>query len=154
TVNPGGQGYTPARAQEFYRQVNERVRTIPGVAAAGMSNVLPMSPGIFQRSVFPEGFAVTPGGRGILVISNIVTARYFETMRIPLLAGRDFRESDREGATPVAIINEATAKRFWAGQNAVGKRFRFFTDTLMTEVVGVVKDSKFITLGEEPRMCA
>ena len=154
TVNPGGQGYTPSRAQEFYRQVTERVRTLPGVAATGMSNLLPMSPGAFQRSVFPEGFEVTPGGRGILVISNIVTPRYFETMRIPMVGGRDFRESDREGSTPVAIINEATAKRFWPGQNAVGKRFRFFTDMFLTEVIGVVKDSKFFTLGEETRMCA
>jgi putative ABC transport system permease protein len=154
TVNPGGQGYTPARAQEFYKQVTERMRATPGIGGAAMTNVMPLGGNAFQRSMFPEGFEVTPGGRGILAISNIVTPRYFETMRIPLLAGRDFRESDREGSTPVAIINEATAKRFWPGQNAVGKRFRFFTDTFTTEVIGVVKNTKFFTLGEEPRMCA
>ena len=110
--------------------------------------------GGFQRSVFPEGHEVTPGGRGILVVNNVIGLRYFETMRIRLLSGRDFRESDREGSTPVAIINESMAKRFWPDQNAVGKRFRFFTDTFMTEVIGVVKDSKFFNLGEKPVMCA
>ena len=119
-----------------------------------MSTVIPMGFPGFQRSVFPEGGEVTPDGRGILVVANVIGSHYFETMGLPLLSGRDFRESDREDSTPVAIVNQTMANRFWPGQNPVGKRFRFFTDTFMTEVIGVARDSKFFNLGEKPVMCA
>jgi predicted permease len=149
-VNPGVQGYSPARAQEFYRQALERIAAIPGVASVTMARFIPMGPGGFSRSVFLEGQDPTPGNRGLLVNVNSIGPRYFETMGIRVLRGRMFADSDREGSRPVAIVNETMAQKFWPSQDAIGKRFRFFGDTFSTEVVGIAHDSKYFAVSEDP----
>ena len=154
SVNPGGQGYTPARAQLYYRQLIERVRAVPGVASAALANSVPLGPGGFGRSVFLEGQEQTPGNRGVLVLTNNVTPAYFETTQIPILRGRPFLETDLEKSTHVAIVNETMAKKFWPDQDPLGKRFRFFGDEFMTEIVGVAKDSKYGAVSEDPISCA
>jgi putative ABC transport system permease protein len=85
-------------------------------------------------------------------MTNEIWPRYFETMGIPLAAGRDFTmQDDNENARPV-IINEAFARRFWPGQNAIGKRLSFGGPSQpFWDVVGVVKDSKYFSLGEAPQ---
>lgn len=153
-IGPGSQGYTPARAQLFYRQLLERMQTIPGVQSASIASGLPMGFTGFSRSIFLEGEQPSPANRGILVLVNDVSPRYFDTMQIPLLRGRAFNDSDREGTTHITVINETMAKKFWPSQDAVGKRFRFFGDKFLTEVAGVVKDSKYFSLSELPRACA
>jgi predicted permease len=153
-ISPGAQDYTPARAQLFYRQVLERVQATPGVQSASVASMLPMGFGGFARSVFLEGQQPSAGNRGVLVLVNDISARYFETMGIPFLRGRAFNDSDRQGTTHVTVINETMAKKFWPGQDAVGKRFHFFGDASFTEVVGVVKDSKLFRVSENPRTCA
>jgi putative ABC transport system permease protein len=80
-----------------------------------------------------------------------VTPGFFATLRIPLVAGREFNDGDREETNPVAVVNEAMAKQFWPGQSAVGKRFHFFGDTKLREVVGVVRDTVVNTFGEDPQ---
>jgi predicted permease len=152
-VNPGGQGYTPERAQEYYRQAMARLQATPGIASASVTDTLPLGPGGFSRSIFLEGQTQTPGNRGVLVLANNITPGYFETMRIPVLKGRAFTEADRAGSRQVAIINSTMAKKFWPGQDAVGRRFSFFGDTVLTEVVGVVKDNKYFAISENPLAC-
>jgi predicted permease len=101
-----------------------------------------------MRSVFPEG---AEGDRGVLIQVNGVTDGYFETLGIPVLRGRTFDATDRKGSVPVVIVNETMAAKFWPDQDALGKRFRFFGEDDMVEVVGVARDAKYNTLGEDPQ---
>jgi putative ABC transport system permease protein len=148
--NVASNGYSETRGKEYHRQLLERVRALPGVAAAGISTTLPLTPG-FQRSVFPEGQENLTNNRGVLVLTNIVAPGYFDTMRIPLVRGRDFLDADRTGQQPVVIINEAMARRFWPNQDALGKRFRFFGDNESRTVIGIVRNAKYVFVGEEPQ---
>ncbi|HYL93691.1 MAG TPA: FtsX-like permease family protein, partial [Alphaproteobacteria bacterium] len=84
------------------------------------------------------------------VTIDSVSSDYLETMGIPLLRGRGFDSSVREDSPHVVIINETAARRFWPNENAVDKRFKFFGDTEWTQVIGVARDSKYNTLGEDP----
>jgi predicted permease len=145
--------YDEARGKEYHRQIVDRVRTLPGVAAASVAVALPLTPP-FQRTVFPEGQEDVKTNSGVLVYTNIIGTGYFDTLRIPLLRGRNFTDADREGQQNVAIINEAMAKRFWPGQDALGKRFRFYGDKDQRIIVGIVRNAKYIFVGEDPQPMA
>jgi predicted permease len=145
--------YDEARGKEYHRQIVERVRTLPGVAAASVSAALPLTPP-FQRSVFPEGQEDVKTNSGVLVYTNIIGTGYFDTLRIPLLRGRTFTDADREGQQNVVIINEAMSRRFWPGQDALGKRFRFYGDKDQRIIVGIVRNAKYIFVGEDPQPMA
>ncbi len=87
----------------------------------------------------------------MLFLYNIVSPDYFRTLRIPLLAGRDFTRTDDAGAQPAVIVNETLARRFWqTPENAVGKRFRSGSDE-WRNVIGVARDLKYSRLSEAPR---
>jgi hypothetical protein len=81
---------------------------------------------------------------------NVVGAKYFQTMGVPLVQGRDFGAQDHEKPPPVAIVNETAARRFWPNQQAVGKRVRYGSGGPEVEIIGVARDSKYFTLGEGP----
>ena len=153
TVSPGSQGYSEKRAQLYFRQVAERVTAVPGVAAASFASAVPLGFGGILRSVYLEGQDPAPGNHGVLVLVNSIGPGYFETMRIPLLSGRGFAETDNEHSVHVAIVNETSAKKFWTGQDPIGKRFHFHGQTELTQVVGVVKDNKYNSIAEDPQAC-
>jgi putative ABC transport system permease protein len=104
--------------------------------------------------VFPEGQDEGSGYRGTLTQLNDIAPNFFATLRIPLVSGREFNDADRKDTNQVAIINEAMAKQFWPNQIALGKRFHFFGETLLREVVGVVRDTVVNNIGEEPQPLA
>jgi predicted permease len=145
--NLGREGMAKPQGVNFQRQLVERVAALPGVQAVTIASSRPFGGGIL-RSVFLEGQAPTPNGRGVLVQLNNVELRFFETLGIPLLQGRDFREQDGESAPQVVIINETMARRFWPNQDAIGKRFKFFGEEFYREVVGVARDTKYNGLTE------
>ena len=147
-VNLGEQGYTEPRGRQFQRDLLERVSALPGVQAATIARDAPFGGG-FSRSVFLEGQEPGPNGRGVLVQTNIVGGGFFPTMGIPLLGGRDFSEQDNETSPKVVIINKTMADRFWPGQDAIGKRFKFFGDRDYRQVVGIARDSKYGSLVEK-----
>jgi macrolide transport system ATP-binding/permease protein len=147
-VNLGREGYTPERGQLFYEQVAENVAGLPGVKAAAVAQNPPLAGG-FLRSVFPEGQDTTTQDR-ILVQVNSVSVGYFEAIGIPLLRGRAFARTDTTGAPLVVVINETMAERFWPGQDALGKRFKFFGDQDFTTVVGIARNSKYNGVAEDP----
>ncbi len=104
--------------------------------------------------MFPEGQDEASGYRGTLTQLNDIAPNFFQTLRIPLVSGREFTDADRKDTTQVAIVSEAMAKQFWPNQDAVGKRFHFFGETQLREVVGVVRNTVVNAIGEEPQPLA
>jgi len=153
TLNPGQSGYDQGRAEPFYEQVTERVRALPGVRKVSLASNLPLFGG-FQRSVFLEGQDARDQREGILVLTNTVDLDYFDTMGIGFLKGRDFDAMDVQDSVQAAVINDTMAQRFWPEQEALGRRFRFYGDERYREVVGIVRTSNYVTLGEDPQPCA
>ena len=150
TVDLGREGYTPGRGALFYRQAIEGIQSVPGVRSASVATNAPFGGG-FLRSVFIEGQEAGVNGRGVLVQTNNIGLGFFETVGIDMLRGRNFAEQDDEKTPKAAIINQVMADTFWPGQDAVGKRFKFFGDDDYRTVVGISRDSKYNSLVEKPR---
>jgi predicted permease len=148
TFNLGREGYTPDRGQLFYEQIAERVAGLPGVQHASVAQNPPLAGGIL-RSVFPEGADTTTRDR-VLVQVNSVSPGYLDTIGVPLVRGRDFTSTDATGAPLVVVVNQTMAARFWPGEDAVGKRFKFFGDEDYTTVIGVARDAKYNAVAEDP----
>jgi predicted permease len=148
--NLGALHYNEGQAQQFYRAAAERAAASPGVQSATIASNFPVGGGLL-RTVFPEGQDEASGYRGTLTLLDSVTPTFFETLRIPLVRGRIFTDNDRQDTLPVAVVNEAMAKRFWPNDDALGKRFHFFGDTQLREIVGIVKNTVVIQIGEDPQ---
>jgi putative ABC transport system permease protein len=146
----GALHYDEGRGQQFFRAAIERAKSLPGVESATIASNFPLGGG-FLRTVFPEGQDETSGYRGTLTQLDDVAPNFFEALRIPLLQGRVFTDIDRKDTHLVAVVNEATAKHFWPNEIAVGKRFHFFGDRDLREIVGVVKDIAVNNIGEVPQ---
>ena len=153
--------YTKPQGREFYRQVVERVEALPGVESASLARIVALSGGGSTRSLSIEGRAGSDnvfrsegsGAAGDVnsVNSNVVGLKYFRTMGIDLLRGRDFQAQDTEDQPKVVIVNEAMVQRHFPGQEVLGKRLSFNGPTgPWQEIVGVVRDSKYQTVGEPP----
>ncbi len=144
--------YTDPQSLKFYRQLLDRARLLPGVKSATLANSIPMAAdGGDTLSVIPEGFHLPKGQDSITVIDNSVGENFFETMDIPLLAGRAFLVTDTAAAPPVAVVNETFARHYWPNQSAVGKRFRINDASgPWLQIVGVAKTSKYFWISEPP----
>jgi predicted permease len=147
----GSLNYDAARVKEFQRRALEAIQTLPGVKQATVADIVPLFNGGFGRTLFREGEDTTNGQNGKVTQFGAVSPDYLQTMGIPLLQGRGFDSSVREDSPRVAIINETAAKQIWPNQDAIGKRFKFFRDTEWTQVIGIARDSKYNTLGEDPQ---
>ena len=147
-VDVKSRGFTAAQGREYYARVLERAGSLPGVASATLSFNPPFS-ALRARSISVEGHAT---GAGAVAPINLVEPGYFQTLRIPLLRGRGFSSGDSESAPHVAVVNQTMARHFWSGENPIGARLRFFGESATVEIVGVVKDSTYINLGEDPRL--
>jgi predicted permease len=144
--------YTPDRGRAFYREALERVRAIPGVTGAALVERLPFSPNIHTNNVFVDGRTYPEGSTGDVIDVTRVSAGYFETLAVPLVTGRDFDARDTETSPGVVIVNQAMARKYWPGGNAIGQRLHLLRpDGRAYEVVGVVRDHKVRTIGESPR---
>jgi predicted permease len=149
-VDLGALHYTEGQAQQFYRSVVERASSAPGVQSATIAANFPMGGG-FARTVFPEGQDEASGYRGTLTTIDSVTPNYFDTLRIPILEGHEFTDNDRKETRQVAVVSDAMAKHFWPNESAVGKRFHFFGDTGLREIVGVSGNTVQNQIGDPPQ---
>jgi len=147
-------GYDEVRGALFFEQVRERLARLPGVAGVSLASRLPLTLGGGRRSLEVEGYQRRPG-EDTEVDYSVVAPGYFETMRTALASGRGF--DAREAAGPgTVVVNEAFVRRFWPGQQALGRRIvvprRVAGARLETpmEVIGVARDGKYNSLGEEP----
>jgi predicted permease len=149
-MDPHEIGYDEARSNAFYREIETRVRALPGVQSASLATYVPMGGFPSKAAVYIEGHPVASGEQPLRVLFNCVDSAYLETMRVSLLRGRDFTDSDDESAPLVVIINQTMADRFWPHEDAIGKRFSMDGPTgPFAEVVGVTNDGKYQTIGED-----
>jgi predicted permease len=145
----GMNGYDEARAVKFYRDLRERLASAPGVKEASLASWFPLGfEGGGSLTVDVEGYARTLN-EDLSVPYSIVSPHYFDTLRIPILDGRDFADRDDANAAKVAVINETMAKRFWPGQNPLGRKFKIWRGEMT--VVGIVKSGKYRSLNEPPK---
>jgi putative ABC transport system permease protein len=146
-----GRSYPDApAATRFYSRLVERIAAIPGVAAAGAANVVPLC-GCNQTSGFSRiGAPPYPPGEGPEVDWRIITPGYFSALRIALVAGRDFRATDGPEAPPVAIVNETVSRRWFPDGGALGHRLHLGGDTTRSvEVIGIVSDIRHHGLAQQ-----
>jgi putative ABC transport system permease protein len=134
----------------FFQQAVERIKTLPGVEAVGAVQDLPLR---FNTNSFPiaiEGRPAAQAAQRPLAVYRAVTDDYFRALGIPLLTGRAFTAEDHENSTPVIVINQTMARRFWPDQDPLGQRLRFGepTDPVYT-IVGVVGDIKHMGLNAD-----
>jgi predicted permease len=159
SVDLGTRNYTPERGAEFYEQVLQRLESVPGVVSATIVDIVPLTLSNRASIFLKEGQNLPPERRGAIdpVLMNSVSRGHFRTLGIPLLAGRDFSSADRADAPRVAIVNEALARKYWPGENPIGKRVHALLRRGVAgpwlEVVGVARDSKYATVGEGQQPC-
>ncbi len=156
-LDPSLNGYDPLRTQGIYDQVTEALEALPGVTSVSLSQKRPLSDDLSMTTIALPGQDVIDPRPNRVHMAGVSPA-FFETMQIPLLTGRQFDSSEnRREAPKVAIINEATAKKFFAGQDPIGRTFRWNSlgrnlrpVPLSFQIVGVVKDTRHYTVRETP----
>jgi putative ABC transport system permease protein len=151
SFNPSLVRYSDAQAQQFFEQIAERARLVPGVKSAALASSVPMD-GARPVTIAPEGFQFPEGKESTTVPGAIVDEYYFDTMGLSIVEGRGVRSTDSVDAPKVAVVNEVLARHYWPGQNPVGKRFRLDNkDGSWVKVVGLAKTSKYLFIMEPPR---
>ena len=130
----------PAKRTAFYRQVLERVGSLPGVISAGFTNGIPLVVKGNVNGFTIEGEPKLSGNTFSNANYRIVTEDYLQTIGVPLRAGRYLDRHDTADLPPVVLINEAMKRKFWPNENALGKRLRFGSSLPWVTVVGVVGD--------------
>jgi len=144
------QGYESDQAKEFQKRLLDRVRALPGAQAAGIADMVPVDLHFSRAGVYVEGQPVT--GTAPTAMYNRVSPGYFQAMGTAFLRGRDFTEQDDEKSPRVAIINETFARRFFPGEDPIGKRFSIGSpEGTKTQVVGIVQDGKYAGLNEDSK---
>ena len=142
----GMNGYDKETGKGFYRQARQRLAALPGVEEAALASWFPLGlAGCKGSNVAVDGY-VRPAGEDTTYEFAIISPRYFAALQIPLLAGRDFSDQDDASAPNVAIVNEAFARKFWPGQDPVGRQFK--CGGLSRTIVGLAKAGKYNRLNE------
>ena len=152
SVNPQQARYTQARTEQFYRDVRERLSRVGGVESVSWSANQPLWAKLYRRMSI-EGEAQPDGTTAILTLVNIVDVGYFNTLGVPFRGGRDFGTDDRASGRAVAIINDTMAARYWPHHDPIGRCVQLTGDLAPRTIVGVVRTTKYQTLGEAPQPC-
>jgi predicted permease len=145
------QGYDEARGQQFLRQVVEQVAPLPGVISAAIGENLMLSDQGGNHILQVDSPAAPPDQRIIAQISA-VGPDYFATLGIPIVSGRALGALDRANSRSVVVVNQTMARRLWPGESPIGKRFTILPWKRQLEIVGVARDVKYNTLGEDPQL--
>jgi putative ABC transport system permease protein len=143
----------PENVVAFFKEATERIATLPGVKAAGITSVLPLSDNFDGRGLVVEDYP-KPEGEEISVDLYVVTPGYLTAMEIPLQHGRAIADQDSGQSAKVALINQRMAEQLWPTQDPVGRRIRFSgnTNSPWRTIVGVVRDVSQYSLDKEPPM--
>jgi len=147
-ISPQLNGYDIARSKVLFARAEETLAAIPGVSAVTASLVAVLAGNNWGSDVSVQGFERGPDTDANASFNEIGPA-YFQTLGIPLLAGREFTVADNEGSLDVAIVNEAFARKFNLGRDAVGKWMAVGGDSLDTQIVGLVQNAKYSEVKDE-----
>jgi putative ABC transport system permease protein len=154
---PATAGASPAAAPAvpvvYGRALLERLRAVPGVAAAALGSDVPLDGGAAASFYSAEGQPTTNAQNAPRAYVHRVSPEFFTTLRIPLIAGRTFTDAEAVPASPSVVVSERLVKRFWSGQDPIGKRIKFgglTSDNPWLSIVGVVGEVKYRGLPENP----
>jgi putative ABC transport system permease protein len=158
SADPAAAGYNKVRLEQYWRDALDRVSRINGVETVSVGRVVPLAPGRQRQPLYDP-----ISGTFVETDTNFVGPRYFRTLGIPIVRGREFDQRDGKASAPVAIVNERLARMLWPGEEAIGNRIRMARDRQelqrkgplepptapLLEVVAVVKDVKYRDLRGE-----
>ena len=144
TVPLSGDAYPPQRRQVIFNTLLERLARAPGVSSVAMVDNIPLA----NNTVLPQ-VTLRSGTRTVQASANAVSRGVFQTLGIALVAGRDFAASDDAHLGSVAVVNETLARALWPGESPLGKHVEHSGRSI--EIVGMVRDSKYVSLDEAPR---
>lgn len=145
-------GYKEPQARAAYREIDNRIRALPGVESVAEGFTVPMGYMGAGERIWIQEHPYEPGQQPPDISNNMVTPSYMDTLQIPLLKGRKFSDADSEKAPQVAIVNQTMAKKFWPNEDAVGKHFSTKSaNGPFIEVVGVAQDGKYQNVTETPQ---
>jgi predicted permease len=149
-ISPELNGYTPERSRQFYERVENELRALPGVTAVTSATVPLLAGDNWGNSVAVEGFTAGPDTDTDSRF-NVIGPAYFQTLDMPILAGREFTPADTMGSPKVAIVNEAFAKKFNLGRDVVGKHIgdQGSAGKLTMEIVGLAQNAKYSDVKNE-----
>jgi putative ABC transport system permease protein len=152
-VDPSLNGYQPEHVLSLFERIQQELSAIPGVRDVSMAEIGVLTGNQWGMTVRVEGYTRKEDEDMNPTVDGVGT-RYFSTMGIPLVAGREFTEKDTTGAPKVAIINQTMAHYFYGDNNPIGRRIGFGRDPDTTiEIVGVVKDVRALQLRDQPVRC-
>jgi putative ABC transport system permease protein len=151
---PGTRYDSASKIQRFYDELVDRTQQLPGVTNVALVSRLPLTTTSWSSDFIAEGRAI--GEHGIEVVHREISPGYFATMRVPLLAGRDFSETDGPTSPPVIIVNDALVRSYFGDEDPIGQRLAFDrvpdSASVWRTIVGVVGSEHQGSLGEPPRM--
>ena len=151
SVDVGLHGYDEAKGRSFYKQIVERIKTLPGVEAASIGGPLPLDAYGRGATLKVEGYVPAYENERIGVGYSVVGHDYFKAMNTPIVEGRAFTEHDDQNAPNVVVVNETLARRYWPNESPLGKRLQLGSaKSPYREIVGVARDGKYVLLGEPP----
>jgi len=144
TMNPHEAGYNDKQGQEFFRNLLQQVRALPGIQSASLAFSFPTAQFTDYGAVYVEAHFPRPGEAAPTIADDPVSPGYFKNMEIPILRGREFLDSDTADAPRVAVINQAMAQELWPGEDALLRRFHMNSESgPLIQVVGIARDSKY-----------
>jgi predicted permease len=147
----GSEHKTDPQRAAFFSELQNRVEAIPGVQSASAINHLPLGGDVWNLGFTIEGRPAPLPGESQSAVYRIVRPKYFQTMGATLIKGRDFTERDTDASPGVVIINEAFARRYFQGEDPLGKRINVSNDQMNPrEIVGIIRDAKQNELTSAP----
>jgi putative ABC transport system permease protein len=139
-------GYDSAHAAAFQRDLAARLQALPGVKRVALARTEPLGSSFAATGFATQGQQPAASGRPAIINFNTVSPGFFDALGIPIVRGRPFTDQDVTGGARVAIVSEALARRYWPGENPVGKRFNAGGTSPYREVIGVARDARNVYL--------
>jgi putative ABC transport system permease protein len=149
SISPKWNKYSDERVEQLHRQLRERLAAIPGVRSVSAANMPAVAGSTSSTSIVVEGYAAQ-GDRGTQANIAVVDPGYFSTMGVPLIGGREFTPADNLAGPRVAIVNEAFVRKFFGGENPLGRHLGRTSTGANARIIGVVKDASYASMRTAP----